>query len=238
MADSENGSFSRFTEFLQLIEDFYKSGFKSEQQFINQIVEVSAVEQPADQRPAQTERNNQLEELYHEIKKCTKCDLHFNRLHAVPGEGVANPLVMVIGEAPGQQEDKKARPFVGKAGLYLDKWLKSINLDRHTNCYIANVIKCRPPENRDPHPDEISMCLPYLERQLELLLPQFLLSVGRIASQVLIGSTKGINSLRGGTYFYKHLPLIPTFHPSAVLRNQSLRGAVWEDLKLLRALMQ
>jgi len=238
MVNRENKLITQFTEFLQLTEDFYKSGFKSEQQTVNHMIAIPSVKQAVNQATPHPERNAKIEELYQEIKTCTKCDLHFNRLHAVPGEGVFNPLVMVIGEAPGQEEDKKGRPFVGKAGVYLDKWLKAINLDRHINCYIGNVIKCRPPENRDPHPEEIAVCLPYLERQLELLEPKFLLSVGRISSQILIGSTKGIGSLRGGTYFYKHLPLVPTFHPSAVLRNQSLRAAVWEDLKLIRALMQ
>ncbi|MBN1797135.1 MAG: uracil-DNA glycosylase [Spirochaetales bacterium] len=238
MADGRNTDLTQFLELVQLVEDFYKSGFKSTRQAGNNIAELPPAELKVDRTLVRPERTAKLEELYQEIKTCTKCDLHFNRLHTVPGEGVFNPLIMVIGEAPGQQEDKIGRPFVGKAGIYLDKWLKAINVDRYTNCYIGNVIKCRPPENRDPHPEEIAVCLPYLERQLELLKPKFLLTVGRISSQTLIGSTKGIGSLRGGTYFYKHLPLVPTFHPSAVLRNQSLRGAVWEDLKLIRALMK
>jgi uracil-DNA glycosylase family 4 len=220
------------------VEDFYKSGFKSHHPLTNHITESLSAQETTTHTATHAERITKLETLYQEIKTCTKCDLHFNRLHAVPGEGVFNPLVMVIGEAPGQEEDKKGRPFIGRAGIYLDKWLKAIDLDRHTNCYIGNIIKCRPPANRDPHPDEMAVCLPYLEQQIEFLKPKFLLCLGRISSQILIGSAKGINSLRGGTYFYKHLPLVPTFHPSAVLRSQSLRGAVWEDLKLLRTLMQ
>ncbi|MEJ2662825.1 MAG: uracil-DNA glycosylase [Spirochaetia bacterium] len=222
-----------FIDFLHLIEDYLTSGFKTEPVVLQA---EEAGEQLQEGKPEQT--STQLESLHNEICACTKCDLHFNRLHAVPGEGVGNPLLLVIGEAPGGQEDKKGLPFVGRAGQYLDKWLQAIQIDRTTNCFITNVVKCRPPENRDPHPEEIRMCLPYLEQQIQLLKPAFLLSVGRISSQLLVESTKGIGALRGGTYFYRNLPLVPTFHPSAVLRDQSLRAKVWEDLKLLRTLMR
>ncbi len=236
---NNNISVREFSRFLQLVEDYLSSGFKSpggpaqEQREPDATLQNHGFETPTSDRSILT----RLEELNKQINTCTKCDLHFNRLYAVPGEGVLNPLVMIIGEAPGGEEDKRGRPFVGRAGQYLDKWLTAINLDRRSNCFISNVIKCRPPENRDPHPEEIERCRPYLERQIALLAPKFLLSLGRISSQTLVGEKKGIGSLRGGTYFYKNLPLVPTFHPSAVLRNQELRARVWEDLKLLRTLM-
>jgi uracil-DNA glycosylase family 4 len=230
--DEKNKRLREFWYLLNLTEDFLKSGFKSQHEVPVLKEDTPFIKPETDTDPAK------LKELLGKIANCTKCDLHFNRLQAVAGEGVFNPLVMVIGEGPGEEEDKKGKPFVGRAGQYLDKWLKAINLDRHTNCYIGNIVKCRPPENRDPHPEEIEMCLPYLEQQLILIKPKFLLTVGRISSQTLIGSKKGISSLRGGTYFYKQFPLVPTFHPSAVLRDQSLRPLVWEDLKLLRALIK
>jgi uracil-DNA glycosylase family 4 len=237
--NNNNISVREFSRFLQLVEDYLASGFRSpggpapEQQEPEKSLPHHGPETPAHDRAVLS----RLEELNAQINACTKCDLHFNRLHPVPGEGVLQPLVMIIGEAPGEEEDKKARPFVGRAGQYLDKWLAAITLDRRSNCFITNVVKCRPPENRDPHPEEIERCRPYLERQIALLAPGFLLSLGRISSQTLVGEKKGIGALRGGTYFYKNLPLVPTFHPSAVLRNQELRAGVWEDLKLLRTLM-
>ena len=149
--------------------------------------------------------------------------------------GVESPDVMVVGEGPGADEDAQGLPFVGKAGQYLDKWLDAIQLSRHTNCFIGNVVKCRPPMNRDPQPDEIAACLPYLERQIALLKPRFILTVGRISSSVLTGQEAGIGRLRGRTYSFHGIPLIPTYHPSAVLRDPSLRRPVWDDLRRLKA---
>ena len=149
--------------------------------------------------------------------------------------GVESPDVLVVGEGPGADEDAQGLPFVGKAGQYLDKWLDAIQLSRHTNCFIGNMVKCRPPMNRDPQPDEIAACLPYLERQIALLKPRFILTVGRISSAVLTGQEAGIGRLRGRTYSFHGIPLIPTYHPSAVLRDPSLRRPVWDDLRRLKA---
>lgn len=144
---------------------------------------------------------------------------------------------MIIGEGPGADEDRTGRPFVGPAGQYLDKWLSAIGLDRNTNCFIGNIVKCRPPGNRDPEPAESLACRSYLDRQIALLKPKAILTVGRISSQLLIGSSEGIGRLRGNTYAYRGIPLIPTYHPSGVLRNPDYRGAVWEDLRRLQALL-
>ena len=181
------------------------------------------------------EEPDSLEKIASEVAKCRKCRLCEKRRNVVPGMGVLNPDVMVIGEGPGGDEDVQGLPFVGRAGQYLDKWLVAIGLDRSTNCYIGNVVKCRPPMNRDPQPDEIAACMPYLVRQIAILKPKFILTVGRISSAVLSGQEAGIGRLRGRTYSFKGIPLIPTYHPSAVLRDQDLRKPVWDDLKRLKA---
>lgn len=183
-------------------------------------------------------RRRRLAMLEERVRGCTRCPLHEGRMNAVPGQGVLDPQVMVIGEGPGAEEDRRGLPFVGRAGQYLDKWLEAIELDRTKNVYIGNVVKCRPPENRDPRPHESEACLPYLREQIELIRPRVILTVGRVASSILIGTSAGITRLRGRTYYYEGTPLIPTFHPSAVLRNQDLRRPVWDDLKRLRALLQ
>jgi DNA polymerase len=182
-------------------------------------------------------RRRRLAMLEERVHNCTRCPLHDGRMNAVPGLGPLDPLVMVIGEGPGAEEDRRGVPFVGRAGQYLDRWLEAIELDRKTNTYIGNIVKCRPPGNRDPRPHESEACLPYLREQIELIRPRAILTVGRIASGILIGTRAGITSLRGRTFYYEGTPLIPTFHPSAVLRNPDLKRPVWEDLKRLRALL-
>ncbi|MCX7788339.1 MAG: uracil-DNA glycosylase [Spirochaetes bacterium] len=183
------------------------------------------------------ERNRALEQLAKTIQQCTRCRLSQERTHTVPGMGVLDPLVMVIGEGPGAEEDRQGLPFVGAAGQFLDKWLAAIGLSRETNVYIANMVKCRPPGNRDPQGDEVEACLPYLVKQVELVNPRSILTVGRIASQSLLGTTKGISSLRGTVHEWKGIPLIATYHPSAVLRDMNLKRPVWEDLKRLKTLI-
>jgi DNA polymerase len=172
-----------------------------------------------------------------EVAACRRCGLHAGRRNAVPGEGAEKPLVLVVGEGPGADEDRTGRPFVGAAGKYLDKWLAAVELSREANCFIANVVKCRPPGNRDPQPEEAAACRPFLERQIELLRPRAILTVGRIASRLLLGREDPIGALRGRAYEYQGVPLVPTFHPSAVLRDASLRRAVWEDLKRLKSIL-
>jgi len=186
-----------------------------------------------------------LAELATAIHACKNCGLGAARTNAVPGEGAENPLVMVIGEGPGADEDRAGRPFVGKAGQLLDRMLESIGLFRDKNCYIANMVKCRPPGNRDPHPDEIAACFPFLQQQIALLRPQIILCAGRVAAQNLLKTNQGINALRG-TFSElrldpaifpeteKSIPVLCTFHPSAILRDESLKRPAWEDLKLLK----
>ncbi len=177
-----------------------------------------------------------LAEIAGEVAACTLCPLSLNRNRTVPGEGSPAPLVLVVGEGPGEEEDKSGRPFVGRAGQYLDTWLKPIGLDR-TNCFIANAVKCRPPQNREPRPEEISACAPFLERQIRVLMPKAILCLGRIASHRLLDTTASLAALRGKVHTRAGIPLVVTYHPSAVLRDQTLKRPVWEDLKLLKTLL-
>ncbi|MCL2070069.1 MAG: uracil-DNA glycosylase [Treponema sp.] len=196
------------------------------------------VEEPDSQEPSSAELDS-LEAVAAEVAACSLCGLSAGRRTAVPGEGAEQPLVMVIGEGPGADEDAAGRPFVGKAGQLLDKMLGSIGLYREKNCYIANMVKCRPPGNRDPQPDEIAACFPFLERQIRLLKPRIILCAGRVAAQNLINTSQGINKLRGEFLELRLgdllIPVLCTFHPSALLRDESLKRPAWEDLKLLKS---
>jgi len=189
---------------------------------------------PGEELPAE----DSLERIASEIAVCRKCRLHETRTNTVPGEGVEGPLVMCIGEGPGAEEDKTGKPFVGRAGQYLDKWLEAVELSRTENCFIGNVVKCRPPGNRDPLPEEIESCLPYLKRQLKIIRPKMILTLGRIATQILVNTQQGIGAMRGGTYEFMKIPVIPTYHPSGVLRNQEYRKPVWDDLRRLKSLLE
>ena len=196
-------------------------------------VEPAAVE-PA--RPPAA-GSDSLEAIAAETARCLKCRLASSRKRAVPGTGARQPLVLVVGEGPGAEEDATGRPFVGPAGQLLDRMLASIGLSRDDNCFIGNVVKCRPPMNRDPAPDEQAACLPYLERQVDILRPKVVLAVGRIPAQALLGTKDGIGRLRGRVYQYRGIPVVPTYHPSALLRDESLKRPAWEDLKLLKTIL-
>ena len=181
----------------------------------------------------------ELERIADDIRACSLCGLSAGRTRAVPGSGTGSPRVLLVGEGPGAEEDRRGEPFVGKAGQYLDRWLAGIGLDRMNDCFITNIVKCRPPENRDPSAEESASCLAYLERQVDLLKPELILALGRVAAQTLTGSSGGIGALRGKSASYRGIPLIATYHPAAVLRSvekgeNTLRSAVWEDLKRLR----
>jgi DNA polymerase len=180
-----------------------------------------------------------LEALAAEIGRCALCSLGAGRKNAVPGEGAARPLVLVIGEGPGADEDASGRPFVGKAGQLLDRMLASVGLGRQKNCFIANTVKCRPPNNRDPLPEETAACSRFLARQIRLLRPKIILCVGRIAAQTMLHTGASMGSLRGNFVPYEAaedqaIPLLATYHPSAILRDESYKRPAWEDLKLLR----
>ena len=175
-----------------------------------------------------------------EVLTCTKCVLHQSRTQGVLGVGPRRSDWMVIGEAPGAEEDRRGEPFVGRAGHLLDAMLHAIGLNRGTNVYIANVLKSRPPGNRDPKPDEVAACLPYLMRQIELLQPRLMLAVGRIAAQNLLSTDQPLGRLRGKVHHFGELntPLIVTYHPAYLLRTPADKSKAWEDLKFARSVFR
>jgi uracil-DNA glycosylase family 4 len=183
-----------------------------------------------------------LKQIADEVCKCRKCELGSLRRNAVPGEGSPTAQIAFVGEGPGADEDAQGRPFVGRAGQLLDKIIKGMGLKRE-DVYICNVIKCRPPENRDPKPEEIISCLPYLQRQLELINPKIIVALGAHAARSLLNNNKAIGQLRG--QFHEYYPglgghpikLMATFHPAYLLRNYSddNRAKVWEDMKKVLA---
>ncbi len=185
-----------------------------------------------------TDTSVSLQNIARKISSCSRCRLCGGRKNTVPGIGVPNPLVLVIGEGPGADEDATGEPFVGKAGQLLDKMLAAICLSRKTNCFIANIVKCRPPNNRDPQQDEADACRSFLDAQISVVKPKLILTLGRIAVQNLLNTTTGINRLRGQFFEYKGIPLLPTYHPSALLRNEDLKRPAWEDLKVFRSRLE
>ncbi|MBE2255970.1 MAG: uracil-DNA glycosylase [Ignavibacteria bacterium] len=174
-----------------------------------------------------------LDQLYDMICDCKKCDLWKTRTNFVFGSGNKNADLVIIGEAPGADEDKQGLPFVGRAGKLLTQILEAINFKRE-EVYICNVLKSRPPENRNPTPEEIKQCEPYLEKQLELIKPKMLLCLGTFAAQTLLKSKEALGKLRGKFHTYKNIPLLVTYHPAALLRNPNWKKPTWEDVQLLR----
>ena len=177
------------------------------------------------------------DELKALISGCMRCGLAGTRTQVVFNDGVPNARLMVLGEAPGQNEDETGLPFVGAAGKLLDLLLMTIDLSRRETVYICNVLKCRPPGNRNPLPDEIEACRPILERQIELVAPEVILAVGTFAAQWLTGSQAPLGKLRGTVYSYRGVPLVVTYHPAALLRNQGWTRATWDDFQLLRQVL-
>ncbi len=173
---------------------------------------------------------NDLGKLRNHIGDCIRCKLHVNRQNIVFGEGDPDAELVFIGEAPGREEDMEGRPFVGEAGRLLTRIIKAMGLDRG-DVYICNIVKCRPPRNRDPEPDEIEACLPFLKAQIRIIQPKVICTLGRIAAQSLLGKDFKITRQRGDWHSYMGIPLMPTFHPAYLLRNPSQKRVVWEDIK-------
>jgi DNA polymerase len=168
---------------------------------------------------------------------CTRCRLSETRTQVVFSDGVPDPRVLILGEAPGQNEDETGLPFVGAAGRLLDLLLASVGISRKENAYICNVLKCRPPGNRNPLPDEIACCTPWLKSQLSLVRPEVILAVGTFAAQWVTGEERPLGKLRGSVYSYQGTPVVVTYHPAALLRNSGWTRATWDDLQLLRSVM-
>ena len=172
-----------------------------------------------------------------EIKNCLKCDLGKTRKKFVFGVGDFNASLLLVGEAPGEQEDLSGEPFVGRAGKLLDKMLSAINRSRENDVFICNVLKCRPPDNRDPSKEEISKCEPYLVNQIDLIQPKLIVALGRIAGKTLLGVDKSLKDMRNTIHSYHGTNLIVTYHPAALLRNSNWKPDAWNDFKWIRTLI-
>ena len=177
-------------------------------------------------------RQETLEEIRAEFQDCRRCALCQGRRNIVFGVGDAHARLVLVGEAPGREEDERGEPFVGEAGRLLDRILFAMGL-RREEVYICNVEKCRPPGNRDPLPEEIAACEPFLRRQLAAIRPQLIVTLGRFAAQTLLRETTPITRLRGQWREYEGIPLLPTLHPAYLLRNPASKREVWEDMKLV-----
>jgi DNA polymerase len=175
-----------------------------------------------------------LKEVRVELGDCKRCKLHRTRRTLVFGEGKEKAVLMFVGEGPGYDEDVQGRPFVGKAGQLLTKIIESIQL-RREEVYIANILKCRPPQNRNPEPDEISACRPFLLRQIEAIRPKIICALGTFAAQSLLQTGEKITSLRGRHFDLDGIRVIPTYHPAFLLRNPERKKEVWEDMKQIAA---
>jgi DNA polymerase len=177
------------------------------------------------------------DELRSAVAACRKCRLCEARKQAVLGVGDANADWLFVGEGPGAEEDQRGEPFVGQAGKLLDNMLAAIGLKRGNDVYIANAVKCRPPENRTPAPEETAACLPYLERQVELIQPKLIVALGRPAAQTLLQSEVKIAAARGRLHDYRGIPVIVTYHPAYLLRTLQDKAKAWEDLCFMRSTM-
>lgn len=199
--------------------------------------EAPAPEKKGGDEPALPVLPDDYEGLRDVALQCTRCRLAETRTQVVFSDGAADARLMVVGEAPGANEDATGLPFVGAAGRFLDLLLACVDLSREDSVYIANVLKCRPPGNRNPLQDEIDCCSPYLKKQIELVRPEALLAVGTFSAQLLTGQQSALGRLRGTVHAYEGVPLVVTYHPAALLRNPKWTRPVWDDLQLLRGIL-
>ena len=177
--------------------------------------------------------------LEKKIRTCTKCRLSETRTHAVPGEGDWNADLMFVGEGPGRDEDRLGRPFVGRAGQLLTKIIKAMAFER-SQVYITNIVKCRPPQNRNPLDDEVELCQDYLFEQIRLISPRVIVTLGKVAADFFIPGSPTMGSVRGRFHVYEDIPVMPTYHPAYLIRNErnrELKRKVWEDMKQVMALL-
>lgn len=178
-----------------------------------------------------------LEKLAQLIRTTYCCDLCPSRTNAVPGEGNPNARLVLVGEGPGATEDATGRPFVGAAGKLLEEILGAVDLGRE-DVFICNVVKCRPPQNRKPLPDEIAACIPYLHRQLAIIRPRVIVTLGGTAAEALLGVKRSLGDLRGKVHRYDGIPLVATYHPAALLRNPNWKKPTWDDVRIARQLLE
>jgi len=183
-----------------------------------------------------------LAELNREILQCRRCRLHESKTHYVPGEGNNRPGILFVGEGPGETEDQFGRPFIGKAGQLLDKIIQKMGLERDS-VFITNVVKCRPPNNREPLRDEVDACLPYLQRQIAALQPRVIVCLGKVALNNMLGTSHSMGRIRGQLLSFNGIPLVPTYHPAFILHKKDkeeiskAKWEVWEDMQKVLALI-
>ena len=201
------------------------------------FLEKKAVSSTTGPTPINSDYPSDLVNFYEQIHQCHNCALGNSRTQFVFGGGDPNASLVLVGEAPGEQEDLKGEPFVGRAGQLLDKILTAIDRSRQKDVYICNVLKCRPPNNRDPFADEVSECEPYLIHQINLIQPKLIVALGRVAGKTLLNVDKPLKSMRGILHDYHGTPLIVTYHPAALLRNPNWKPETWKDFKWIRSII-
>jgi DNA polymerase len=206
---------------------------RASQATLSIAAEIGGFDDPPPADPAR-----RLEEIRGDLGECTRCKLHEQRTQIVFGVGDPRAKLMFVGEGPGAEEDARGEPFVGRAGKKLDEMIKAIGLEREA-VYIANIVKCRPPKNRDPERDEIETCFPFLERQIEAIRPKVIVTLGAPAARTLLNTRVGITKLRGQWQAFRGIPVMPTYHPAYLLRAYTVenRRKVFDDLKSARARM-
>ena len=214
-------------------------------QFLNQTKEVYGDELNIEKKIISSKNiirkedfPSDLDVFYNQINKCHKCSLGSSRTNFVFGVGNPNADIVFVGEAPGKNEDIHGEPFVGRAGKLLDKILVAINRTRNDDVYICNVIKCRPPNNRDPLTSEVKECEPYLIHQINLIKPKLIVALGRVAGKTLLNVDNSLKSMRGEIHNYHGTPLIVTYHPAALLRNPNWKPLAWEDFKWIQSIIE
>ncbi len=184
-----------------------------------------------------------LAEVHREILECRRCRLHETKTHYVPGEGSHTPEILFVGEGPGETEDQFGRPFIGKAGQLLDKIIQKMGLSREA-VFIGNVVKCRPPNNREPLKDEVEACLPFLLRQIAVLRPRVIVCLGKVALNNMLGTSYSMGRIRGQLLSFNGIPLVPTYHPAFILHKKDkediskAKWEVWEDMQQVLALLR
>jgi DNA polymerase len=199
--------------------------------------EGEAEPRPAAPVVAKAKSDESLEDIRTDLGDCARCRLSEKRRTLVFGVGNPRADLMFVGEGPGQEEDQQGIPFVGPAGQLLTKIIQAIDLTRE-QVYIANIVKCRPPNNREPEPDEAEACRPFLDRQIDAVRPKVICALGRVAALNLLHTDEGITRLRGRIFTYRGAKLVPTYHPAFLLRNPNMKRHCWEDMKLVRRLLQ
>jgi len=215
------------------LEQEFHQVLSSLQDFLSSLKEEGVEELPLQQRLPSAGKGELLKQVRNELGECTRCKLHPHRTNIVYGTGNPEAKLVFVGEGPGGEEDIQGKPFVGPAGQLLTRIINSINLTRE-EVYIANIIKCRPPENRNPEPDEIKACEPFLIKQLDAIQPKIICALGTFAAQTLLETGERISRLRGRFIDYRNSKLIATFHPAYLLRNAQKKREVWEDMKVIR----